>query len=60
MTFASCQNLMEIDMQETPDEPMSGENVDEFEVWIFESRTLDVLVISLGYPCTFASENYEI
>jgi len=47
-------------MQETPDEPMSVENVEEFEVWIFESRTLDVLVISLRSPWKFASENYEI
>jgi hypothetical protein len=47
-------------MQDTPIEPMSAENVEEFEVLIFESRDLEVSVISLRAPWNFAVENYEI
>jgi hypothetical protein len=37
-------------MQDTPIEPMSAENAEEFEVLIFESRNLEVSVISLRGP----------
>jgi hypothetical protein len=47
-------------MQDTPIEPMSVENVEEFEVLIFESRGLEVSVISLRAPWKFAIENYDI
>lgn len=47
-------------MQDTPNEPMSAENVEEFEVLISESRDLEVAVISLRAPWTFEMENYEI
>lgn len=47
-------------MQDTPIEPMSAENVEEFEVLIFESRDLEVSVISLRAPWKFEMENYEI
>jgi hypothetical protein len=49
-----------INMQDTPIEQMNAENVEEFEVLIFESRDLEVSVISLRAPWNFALENYEI
>jgi len=47
-------------MQDTPIEPMRAENVEEFEVFICESRYLEVSVIPLRAPWKFAMENYEI
>ena len=47
-------------MQDTPIEPMSAENVDEFEVLIFESRDLEVSVLSFRDPFRITTENYEI
>ena len=47
-------------MQDLPIEPMSAENVEEFEVLIFESRDLEVSVISLRAPGKFAVESYQI
>lgn len=47
-------------MQDIPIEPMSAENVEEFEVLIFESRDLEVSVIPLLVPWKLAMENYEI
>ena len=47
-------------MQDTPIEPMSAENVEDFEVLISESRDLEVSIILLRAPWKFAIENYEI
>ena len=49
-----------INMQDTPIEQMNAENVEEFAVLIFESRGLEVSVISLRAPWKFAIENYDI
>jgi len=47
-------------MNNKPIEPMSAENVEEFEVWIFESRDLVVSVIPLQSPSNVTTENYEV
>lgn len=47
-------------MNDTPIEPMSAENVEEFEVLIFESRDLLISVIPRQAPWKLATENYEI
>ena len=47
-------------MNDTPIEPMSAENVEEFEVLIFESRDLLISVIPRYAPWKVATENYEI
>lgn len=47
-------------MQDTPMEPMSAENIEEFDVLIFESRDLVVSVIPRRAPWKLATENYEI
>ena len=39
---------------------MSAENVEEFDVWIFESQDLVVGVIPLRAPSKAAVENYDI
>jgi hypothetical protein len=44
----------------TPTDPMNAENVEEFEVFIFESRDLVVSVIPLLEPGKVAMENYEL
>ena len=47
-------------MNDTPIEPIRAENVEEFDVVIFESRDLVVSVIPLRAPSKVAMENYEI
>ena len=47
-------------MQDRPIEPMSAENVEEFEVRIFDSEDLVVSVIPLHAPWNTTAENYEI
>jgi hypothetical protein len=49
-----------MDMHDKPIEPMSAENVEDFDVWIFESRDLVVSVIPLQAPLNARTENYEI
>jgi hypothetical protein len=49
-----------IKMNDTPIEPMSAENVEEFDVWIFESRDLVVSIIPHQIPWKLATEEYEI
>ena len=51
---------MEVNMQDTPIEPMSVENVEEFDVWIFESQDLVVSVIPHRAPWKVTTEDYEI
>ena len=40
--------------------PMSAENVDAFEVWIFESENLLVSVVPHLAPWRASTEDYEI
>jgi hypothetical protein len=47
-------------MQDTPFEPMSADNVEDFEVLIFESRELIVSVIPILLPWKSAMESYEL
>ena len=47
-------------MQDTPIEPMSAENVEEFDVLVFDSWDLMVSVIPLRAPWKLAMENYGI
>ena len=39
--------------------PMSAENVEEFEVWIFASQDLVVSVVPHDAPWNATTENYE-
>jgi hypothetical protein len=50
----------EDNMQDTPIEPMSAENVEEFDVLVFDSWDLMVTVIPLQAPWKLAMENYNI
>ena len=47
-------------MHDKPIEPMSAANVEEFDVWIFESQDLVVSVIPHRAPSNVATEKYEI
>lgn len=47
-------------MNNKPIEPMSAENVEQFDVWIFESRDLLLSVIPLQSPLNVTTENYEV
>ena len=47
-------------MQEQPMQTMTPENVEDFEVWIFNSRDLVVSVLPIHAPWSGAMENYEI
>ena len=43
-----------------PSLSMTAGNVDEFEVWVFESSDLVVSVISIQAPWNASSEEYSI
>jgi hypothetical protein len=47
-------------MQDKPIEPMSVANVEEFDVWVFDSQDLVVSVIPHHAPLNATTENYEI
>ena len=47
-------------MHDTPFEPMSVDNVEEFDVWIFDSEDLVVSVIPHHAPLNATTEDYEI
>ena len=47
-------------MYEDPIGPMSAENVEEFDVWIFESRNLVLSVVPHMPPWNATTEEYEI
>jgi hypothetical protein len=47
-------------MNDKPIEPMSASNVEEFDVWIFDSLDLVVSVIPHHAPLNATTENYEI
>jgi hypothetical protein len=40
--------------------PMSAENVEEFDVWIFDSQDLVVSVVPRHAPWCAATEDYKI
>ena len=46
-------------MNDTPIEAMNAENVEQFDVWIFEAQSLVVFVIPLRSPLNVTTENYE-
>jgi hypothetical protein len=50
----------EVEMHDTPIDPMSAQNVEEFDVLVFESRDLLVSVIPHRAPWKLETENYEI
>ena len=47
-------------MHEKPIEPMNVANVEEFDVWVFDSQDLVVSVIPHHAPSNATTENYEI
>ena len=47
-------------MQDQPIESMSAENVEKFDVWIFEAQDLVISVIPLHAPESVKIEKYEI
>ena len=47
-------------MQDKPIEPMNVANVEEFDVWVFDSQDLVVSIIPLHAPLNATTENYEI
>lgn len=49
-----------MNMHDKPIEPMSPEDVENFDVWIFDSQDLVVSVIPLHAPLNARTENYEI
>jgi hypothetical protein len=49
-----------MNMNDTPSEVMNAENVEQFDVWIFEARDLIVSVIPLHAPSKVTAESYEI
>ncbi|HUB30410.1 MAG TPA: hypothetical protein VL967_11955 [Terracidiphilus sp.] len=49
-----------MDMREEPIRTMTAENVEEFDVWVFDSKNLVVSVLPVQAPWCASSENYEI
>jgi hypothetical protein len=49
-----------MNMHDTPIEPMNAQNVEGFDVWIFDSQDLVVSVIPHRSPSNVAMEKYEI
>lgn len=47
-------------MHDQPVKPMTAENVDEFDVWILNSRDLVISIVPVDAPWNAAAENYEI
>lgn len=47
-------------MPENPMAPMTVENADEFDVWIFKSADLVVSVVPHDAPWSATAENYRI
>jgi hypothetical protein len=47
-------------MRNKPIEPMRAENVEEFEVRIFDGRDLVVSVVPLLAPWSATAENYPV
>ena len=49
-----------IDMHDESIEPMTVENVEEFDVWIFDSQDLVASVVHHYAPWSATTEEYEI
>jgi len=47
-------------MHDKPVEPMRAGHVEEFDVWIFDSRDLVVSVVPLQDPWSATTENYPM
>jgi hypothetical protein len=47
-------------MHDTPIEPMNAENVEEFDVWIYDARDLIISVAPLRAPWSAILEEYKI
>ena len=47
-------------MHDKPIKPMSADNVEEFDVWIFDSQELVISVIPHYAPLNATTENYEV
>jgi len=47
-------------MQDESMGPMSAENVEEFDVWVFAARNLVVSVVPHHAPWNATTEDYEI
>ena len=43
-----------------PTNPMTAENVEQFDVWIFDSSELVVSVISIDAPLNVKAESYAL
>ena len=43
-----------------PTNPMTAENVEQFDVWIFDSSELVVSVIAIDAPCNAKAESYAL
>lgn len=53
-------NLKDVNMHDKPPEPMSAGNVEQFDVWIFDSQDLVVSVVPHQSPWSATTEDYEI
>ncbi|UWZ85197.1 hypothetical protein [Occallatibacter riparius] len=47
-------------MHDTPNEVMNAENVEQFDIWIFEADTLVVSVVPHSAPLNASIEKYEV
>jgi hypothetical protein len=47
-------------MHDEPIEPLSVENVEEFDVWIFDSRDLVASVVPHKAPWRAMTEDYQL
>lgn len=47
-------------MQDRSSEAMNAENVEQFDVWIFDAQNLVVSVIPHRAPLNASTEDYEI
>lgn len=43
-----------------PPQPMTSENVDEFEVWVFDASDLVISVIPVHASWNASTENYSL
>jgi len=43
-----------------PPQPMTSENVDKFEVWVFDASDLVISVIPIHAPSNARTENYSL
>ena len=58
--MSGVNNLKRVKMHDQPTEPMSAVNVEDFDVWIFDSQDLVVSVVPHRAPWHATTEDYEI